>query len=740
MKWLRRAYLIVSAVCALVIAVTPFRSPVALGAFLVVAIGAPVIEFVAVRKFPQKLPKRWYLWVLNHSSLAVSFAIGTFLRVNNPDVSEQEIARQSTTLGLLGFVSLISALACWTFVVRYRLPRLSLTVALDWAIGVLGASLVIMTVTGGSTAARSPLADILFSLLIPATGFGLTSAVVRLFRSPHNRLPSLWWLTAANSIGIATQVITGFGWDTRTLEHAMDIAFLAMMACFGLGVTHVTSPQLMEPLPVRGERESPSVSRMLLLGFAVLTIPLSAVYRSYDLHGSIDWPWSVGSVALLLVVGSRVTFAISGQAKAERSLRRTVLEQAAVAELSQRAAQRPNQRELMQEATNLVVRTLGCETAVVVELSVERGTSHTSNPVPHAWRIGVASGKTMFDSDFSDVAFLTGVLHEGHRSGVVPASGGQQSAVGVLIGELEDPIGVLVALGPSSWQPDGGTTNFLQAFAYVTGLAIRQEHIEHQLEQSRKLESVGRLAAGVAHEINTPIQFIGDNARFLKEATAALVEAGSEKSDSEIAFYREEAPLAASQVLEGVERVAGIVHAMRAFSNVNASKVVEADLNEALKHALVVAGSELRGTARVEVDFDDLPRVECRVGEVNQVFLNLIVNAADAVRDQHGDSGEEGVIRVATRHQGKFVVISISDNGGGIPEAIRHKIFDQFFTTKDVGDGTGQGLAIARTIIRAHEGDITFVSSSSGTEFQVKLPLVAPRRQKSPSAVELATP
>ena len=270
---------------------------------------------------------------------------------------------------------------------------------------------------------------------------------------------------------------------------------------------------------------------------------------------------------------------------------------------------------------------------------------------------------------------------------------------------------------------------------------------EVELRQAQKLESVGRLAAGIAHEINTPIQFVGDNTRFLQDAFASLgvlynkfaellnavstpfpeltEEIRRAEGELDAAFLFQEIPKALSQTLEGVTRVATIVRAMKEFAHPESKDMAAADLNKALRSTLTVARNELKYVADVETDFGDLPLVVCNVGDINQVILNLLVNAAHAVGDVMKQTGKKGRISVHTQVDGSMALIAIADTGGGIPDGIRSRIFDPFFTTKEVGRGTGQGLAIARSVVvDRHKGTLTYDSEvDKGTTFYVRLPL-----------------
>ena len=277
-----------------------------------------------------------------------------------------------------------------------------------------------------------------------------------------------------------------------------------------------------------------------------------------------------------------------------------------------------------------------------------------------------------------------------------------------------------------------------------------RKRMELELRHAQKLEAVGALAAGIAHEINTPIQFVGDNTRFLQDSfrdLAALVKAYDElceaaksglpieeplerakaaRKEADWDYLEAEVPKALEQTLDGVNRVATIVRGMKEFSHVDRSaQKAAADLNKALESTLIVARNELKYVANVETQFDDIPPVHCHLGDLNQVFLNLLINAAHAIGDVVKGTQNKGKIEVRTRQDDDWIEVAIADSGTGIPEAVRDKIFDPFFTTKEVGKGTGQGLALARAlVVEKHGGTLTFETEvGKGTTFYIRLPL-----------------
>jgi PAS domain S-box-containing protein len=281
----------------------------------------------------------------------------------------------------------------------------------------------------------------------------------------------------------------------------------------------------------------------------------------------------------------------------------------------------------------------------------------------------------------------------------------------------------------------------------VIGVAADVTHLttlERQLAQATRLESIGQLAAGIAHEINTPVQYVSDNTRFLTDSftevltTLRAVQALAVGDDPaagrlrtalagmDLEFLAEEIPSALSQSQEGLTRVAQIVRAMKDFSHPGQGRG-ESDLNRAVESTVQVSRNEWRYVAEVDLDLGpDLGLVPCFEGELKQVLLNIIVNAAQAIAGAPGHAGGQvlGRIAIRTERTGDGVQITISDDGPGMDDTVRSKIFDPFFTTKPVGKGTGQGLSMAyAVIVQKHGGTLDVVSApGEGSTFTITLP------------------
>jgi signal transduction histidine kinase len=272
-----------------------------------------------------------------------------------------------------------------------------------------------------------------------------------------------------------------------------------------------------------------------------------------------------------------------------------------------------------------------------------------------------------------------------------------------------------------------------------------------ELGLAQRLEAVGQLSAGIAHEINTPIQFISDTTTFVQGAVLTLVDllrvdaelreaaergavspellerVRTATEDADFEYLNERLPAAFERMTDGLTRVSNIVDAMRTFAGAPSLERTPVDINEAIRNTLAVTANEYRHVAELTTEFGDIPRLNGNAGEINQVLLSLIVNASHAISDAYleSDGDGQGRLHVRTSHEDDDVVISIADSGAGIPNEIADRVFDQFFTTKSVGRGTGQGLAIARRlVVDRHGGTLRFESrTGQGTTFFVRLPL-----------------
>lgn len=263
--------------------------------------------------------------------------------------------------------------------------------------------------------------------------------------------------------------------------------------------------------------------------------------------------------------------------------------------------------------------------------------------------------------------------------------------------------------------------------------------LEKNLRQAQKLEAMGTLAGGIAHEINTPAQFVSTNLDFINDSlpdlskfiSESITLFGKDKVEAlydqyDIDYLLEELPLAVQQSSEGVLQISKIVRSMKQFAHPGEDNKVPADINDGIQNTATVCRNEWKYVAEMTFNLDQqLPMVPCHRSEINQVFLNIIVNAAQAITSHHEKDGIQGVIAITTRQNENFVEIVITDNGGGIPDEVKERIFDPFFTTKEPGKGTGQGLSIAHSIVTEKHGGQLLLEShpGEGATFTIRLPL-----------------
>jgi len=326
-----------------------------------------------------------------------------------------------------------------------------------------------------------------------------------------------------------------------------------------------------------------------------------------------------------------------------------------------------------------------------------------------------------------------------------PKSAQRQGGLLTLINRQGDRL-----LITNSSAPIRNESGHLMGYVMVINDVTERRRIEEQLTLFQKMESIGQLAAGIAHEINTPMQYVGDNTHFLNDAFNAIkdvlnayeqIEACEDpetrqiqksslqqlKDELDVDFYISEVPDAIQQSLDGIERVRKIVLAMKAFAHPSHKEKRLADINQGIETTVTISRNEWKYNADLEMELDpDLPMVTCEIDEINQAILNMIINAAQAIQEAQGKHSEEkGKITIKTLSDGDHILIKIQDTGIGIPQENLNRIFDPFFTTKDVGVGTGQGLSLTHNIIvKQHHGEIMVDSElGKGTTFTIRLPI-----------------
>lgn len=442
-------------------------------------------------------------------------------------------------------------------------------------------------------------------------------------------------------------------------------------------------------------------------------------------------------------------------------LQQTGLEQVALRRVAVAVARSPEAEEIFDVVAQEVAALLGVEVGAVYRFDADTAT-------PQGWwSVGSHRSRAALRLDG------TGALSRVYRT-EAPAHIADYASLGddVVAGlartaALRASVAAPVRVGGACWGAvlaasrregalDPDAARRLADFAEILALAIandearsQRDRLSRELQQAHRLEAVGLLAAGVAHEINTPMQFIGDSIAFLQDAlddiwtlvaryravaeTARggqvppemLVELAEAEAEVEVDYLNAQTPGAIARTRDGISRVTRIVRAMKDFAHPQLEEHAPSDLATTIASALSMAAHRAKGVATVTTDIPDLPLVTCDAGDIARVILNLLINAVDAIQDKVADTGEMGTIHVAARAGDGAVTITVADDGTGIPEHQRARIFDPFFTTKEVGRGTGQGLALAwATVVEQHGGSLTWDTEiGRGTTFSVRLPI-----------------
>jgi PAS domain S-box-containing protein len=682
---------------------------------------------------------RGIVWPL----LAASVALGAAATMMPTLVGE---GRGSETPRLGDAILLLSGLLLTAAMLRIIVARESRRyVVLDMlTIGVAVGLVVSVLLIGPAFASSTlPLSARLTLVLHAVVDIVVLSAVIHLLVAPRPLPPAMRLMAASGAAFVMSEVL----WNWATISGSYipglwaDTGWNLAPLLIGLAALHPSMRRLGER--VESDDAEPRHGTAVMLGMASLVGPF--VIGAHELHhhfGYVLASWIGGGTVSVLVV---IRFSLL--LRRARSLADTL-----DADLAERG-------RLLLESEDRYRQLVEQMPAVIYETHIdEDGTVHWQYASPQSATIlGIAADTLYVDPE----AWWAG-LHGDDRARIEAKVARRDVADAPSTTEFRfvRPDGEEIWLRNTaitvSQDVDGRD---VQGFMFDVTAAKQgeadREQMEAELRLAQKLESVGQLAAGIAHEINTPIQFVGDSVAFLGTSFDELMtlvgvygelkrsaEHGAPppelvqrisdaEVDADLEYLTERVPAAFTRTIDGVQRVATIVRAMREFAHPPSVELTPVDLNEIIENALIVATSEYKYIADVTCELGELPAVECNRGDINQVLLNVIVNAAHAIADAVGDANERGTITIRTVLEDETVRISVADTGTGIPAAIAERIYDQFFTTKVVGHGTGQGLAIARGIVERHDGTISFDSiEGEGTTFHIVLPIhVQPAEQ-----------
>ena len=726
----------VAGVLAALAALDVLRPNLEFHAVLSLVVTATGALWVAVGMF-RHLPGRLGLILLASATLNLAAMVAWFAPVlagGDTTLAQPSIADTGWLIAnVLLAVALLDALT------RREQPRF---VVLD--VVTLAAALGLVAVIGligpdiGSSTATTAVQITQVCYLI--SDIFIASMIVRVLLAPAGRPAALWLLSA----GCAGLVVSHFAWIWLTLSGTYvpgawaEIGWLLQPLLLGLAVLH-PSVRRLGVAEARHDVEL-RTSGIVLLGVALLVAPL--LRGAHHLFAAfLDMDDTLAS-SVAMVGGGALLAALV--------LLRFVLLLRRARRLAEVASVKLDERtRLLSESQSRYRSLVEQLPAITLVLALREDGVQPLYVSPQTEAILGVSQSTWL-ADFESVKQR---IHADDLPRI------REALTAVAGGETWPPVEFRAtrADGVEIWLRDVGAVltedssgRHIQTMLFDISDAKRaqaeREAMELELRLGQKLEAVGELAAGIAHEINTPTQFVGDTVRFLRDAFVDLMqlqdiqselhaaaEAGNvtpellkrvrEGEDAaDLDYLRNRVPGAFDRADEGIERVGAIVSAMRDFGHPPTADRAPVQLNDALRNTLVVAMNEYKYVSDVETELGDVPEVVCNGGSINQVFLNLIVNAAHAIAER---GPERGSITIRTVVDGADVVVSFADTGCGITDDVAARIFDPFFTTKEVGRGTGQGLAITRAlVVDRHGGTITFDTKlGEGTTFHVRLPI-----------------
>lgn len=681
-------------------------------------IGCVPLILIGIHRHRPISPRSWQF------GAATVFLAGTDPLVR---VIDQSVGNHGILPAIWGPIMAVTGLTTMVLWVRSKRSRWELTAILDPAIFcatglVLAWELALRFRWDGSAPLSAMMTDFAY-VMVNVAFFAVYFHILR--SSTSGRLNSaffmLWIGVLLSSSGtwLSLAFITHPSWMESWTDAARFFGcFTPAAAALHPSVIHVTAPAA----PVR----SKFGGRQLALLALALCTPVLTVIVAIGRHELPDLRvWLPLSIVSLTCVAARV-----GTVMRERDM-----ENAKAIEGERRA----------EAVAVLGHNALGTfELSAVVENAVDVLHTHVADSsIAVRERTSSSLLETIGEKRLPDGVLRSIPIDTNTIEGRAVETGALQIDDNVLVAPLgtDEHVYGTVTIWSTRKSFSDGEVLLVKQVANVLTTAMRRQQYEQEGRQSQRLEAVGRLAAGIAHEINTPIQFVCDNLRFLDSTFDELLTANANNDDNETSatppdldFLREEIPAAFSSTFDGMNRIATIVSAMKTFGDPNSKQTsTQINLNEIVETTLVVANSTIPETCTIERRLDEIPTMAGRADEINQVVLNLLLNAIEAIKSPHRARTEPGHITLATWSADDTVHLTITDNGCGISDEIKAKVWDPFFTTKELGEGMGQGLSLIRAVVQGHGGKVSFDSNEMETTFHVELPI---HRATSPVGAE----
>lgn len=580
---------------------------------------------------------------------------------------------------------------------RWELPAILDTVILLATIFVIVWEVSLRLQTGNSADAQARVVgtiNVMLSSGCTIFGFYILRSATAGF------VPAFRYFLVMQILAIASAVLLVVFPDAWWIERLDPIQRLLSLTLAAAMASHPSMIHFTEPAPP--VRSAFGKRQLLLLAFAlvtpVMTVGLSALHSTNpDLR-----VWIPLTVLSLVCVALRVGTIMAERDQEQRKVQQYASQREALAIYSREALGTRDVDDVIKGALRLLSDNVSVKTARVWDCStpteLRLKAQHVSEP---SAELDAHAAILTTSSSIEAIAL--------QQNGTLVAD----DEFAVLIGIEGRKFGILSGISSSISESEAF---FIEQVALVLAMAMARSNDEQDHRQAQRMEAVGRLSSGLAHEINTPLQAMSSNLDFLTGSFSSLI-SQDETFDKE--FLEEETPAALNDLKNGLERVSRVVAAMRAFGDIESQREL-VDINDAIAKTVAIVNHELQDID-LRIDAANIPPLLCDSAEMNQVFLGVLMNAIDAVHNVEDD--RDKIITIRTWMEGESITIAVKDSGRGIDDAIRERIWDPFFTTKDVGSGTGQGLTLARAVVKAHRGDIRFETSQSGTEFIIVLPV-----------------
>lgn len=518
--------------------------------------------------------------------------------------------------------------------------------------------------------------------------------------------------------GIASGALSGLGVQSWTLPGVTQLLTELLVAVAAL---HSSMVKISEPAP-KTIREF-TIIRMLLIAAALLVSSLIAAINTYEATGNVDVVWLGGSVVIALGTGLRVRTLLAERDGARRQVVERGDRLRSLADFGQQMLEANTPSDVISGATQAVGSVLGSDTAFWErrpdgQLNRRSFFSAATSAVA---TVLSPDGDAVEANDGSRAEVQALGEHVVVSTGLDPADTRRTHAI--RLGTNAEVFGVLATYPAqdAAAEHDDIAREFITQIATMAAMTLQRMSAEQNLRQAQKLEAVGRLAAGLAHEMNSPLQFLDNNVRFLESSFSTAAEQSESPDADEMEFLREEVPKSVREALDGLRRVGDIVRVMKLIGDPPSKDKVSVDVNELVTNVVTITRHQLADGAAVDVQLDATADALCNTSELVEALIAVLMNANEEVKAAYPEDPAKRRVSIRTSSDEAVVRIAIRDNGRGIPEAVRSRVWEQFFTTKAVGSGMGLGLAMARSHIEGTGGTIDFVTNDEGTTFTVEL-------------------